>query len=226
MHHTSRRLPALLHAFALVLMLWVFALVPAHAEFAKLERVRYMRTGEGGADYVLSEEHSIGEPLPQLRLSRTRTGQDKESSEVAPALFARIADIARKHVAEGWNDFAAADWSYEAPGAFELSMRYSTGQDIWVRGLQGKAVPKGYAAFERELLAALDEALDGPPGASPRAAPRQGLKSLDYSQSGMAVGIAYRIYTRREAGRDVFRLMHALGPSVTDCPISDAELAA
>lgn len=247
MKHTPRRLllPALLQAFALVLMLWALAPAIVHAAPAKgdeaamptkphepdaaprkLERVRYTRTGAGGADYTLSEERDFETRLSQVLLSRERTGKGKESSEVAPALFARIADIARKHGAEGWNDFAATEWSRETPGAFELTMRYSTGQEIWVRGLQGSAAPKGYAAFERELLAVLDETLDGPPGAPPRTAPRQGLKSLEYAQSGMAVGIAYRIYTRREAGRDVFRLMHALGDSVNDCPISDEELAA
>lgn len=246
MHHTPRRLPlpALLQAFTLVLMLWALAPAIAHAAPAKgdeaamptkphepdatskpLERVRYTRTGEGGADYTLSQESDFETQLLQVLLSRTRAGKNKESSEVAPALFARVADIARKHGADGWNGFAAAEWSRETPGAFELIMRYSSGQEIWVRGLQGSAAPKGYAAFERELLAALDETLDGTPG-TPRAAPRQGLKSLEYVQRGMAVGIAYRIYTRREAGRDVFRLMHALGSSANDYPISDEELAA
>ena len=188
-----------------------------------LDNLFYTSKGEGSAFYALS----VDEDGQQVNLSRQRSGQDKDSSEVTPALATRVADIVRKHGADGWNGFAAPDWNSKTPGSFELSMRYNTGQQVWARGLRGQAAPEGHAAFERELLAALDEALDGPPG-TPRAAPRQGLKSLHFSEGGMSYDshIRYHVRTRREAGRDVFHLMHKRGPDVRGCPMSDEDVAA
>ena len=187
-----------------------------------LDNLYYTSKGEGNAFYALSVDDN-----GQVSLSRQRSGQDKDSSEVAPALAMRAADIVRKHGADGWNGFAAPEWKRDAPGTFELSMRYDTGQQVWARGLRGQAVPEGHAAFERELLAAFDEALDSPPG-TPRAAPRQGLKNLHFSESGMSYDshITYHVRTRREAGRDVFHLMHKRGPDVRGCPMSDEDVAA
>lgn len=195
-----------------------------HANAPKaLDNLFYTSKGEGGAFYALS----VDEDGQQVNLSRQRSGQDKDSSEVAPTLATRVADIVRKHGADGWNGFAAPDWNSKTPGAFELSMRYNTGQQVWARGLRGQAAPEGHAAFERELLAAFDEALDGPSG-TPRAAPRQGLKSLRFSEGGMSYDshITYHVRTRREAGRDVFHLMHKRGAHTTGCPMSDEDVAA
>lgn len=195
-----------------------------HANAPKaLDNLFYTSKGEGGAFYALS----VDEDGQQVSLSRRRSEQDKDSSEVTPDLATRVADIVRKHGADGWHGFTAPDWSYKTPGSFELSMRYNTGQQIWARGLRGSAAPEGHAAFERELLAALDEALGGPPGTS-RAAPRQGLKSLRFSEGGMSYDshITYHVRTRREAGRDVFHLMHKRGDKVTGCPMSDEDVAA
>ncbi|MBQ1657816.1 MAG: hypothetical protein II058_04905, partial [Rhodocyclaceae bacterium] len=153
-----------------------------HANAPKaLDNLFYTSKGEGSAFYALS----VDEDGQQVSLSRRRSEQDKDSSEVTPALATRVADIVRKHGADGWHGFAAPEWKRDAPGSFELSMRYDTGQQVWARGLRGQAAPEGHAAFERELLAAFDEALDGPPG-TPRAAPRQGLKSLRFSEGGMS----------------------------------------
>ena len=194
-----------------------------HANAPKaLDNLFYTSKGEGGAHYALSVDDD-----GQVSLSRRRSQQDKDSSEVAPALATQVADIVRRYGADGWNGFTVPDWSYKTPGTFELSMRYNTGQQIWARGLRGQAAPEGHAAFERELLAALDEALDGPPG-TPRAAPRQGLKSLRFSEGGMSLDshITYHVRTRREAGRDVFHLMYKRGHQVSGCPMSNDDVAA
>ena len=101
-----------------------------HANAPKaLHTLLYSSKGEGGALYSLSVEGD-----GQVNLSRRRSEQDKDSSGVAPAVAAQVADIVRKHGADGWNGFAPADWSYTTPGSFELSLHYNTGQQVWARG--------------------------------------------------------------------------------------------
>ena len=70
-----------------------------HANAPKaLDNLFYNSKGEGSAFYALS----VDEDGQQVSLSRQRSGQDKDSSEVAPALAAQVADILRKHGADGW----------------------------------------------------------------------------------------------------------------------------
>ena len=182
-----------------------------------------------GAIYSLDVEDT-----GQVRVSRRKPGKDEESSEVEPGVVARVSDIARRHKADAWHGFAAPGWDRKRPDAIDCTLHYDTGQDVWVRALRddagGASRPPGFPAFERELLAALDTALDGPADArnKGRAAPRQGLKRLDFSQGGMSFDshITFRVGTRREAGRDVFRLMRRQGNRVTECALSEADLAA
>ncbi|MBR5347022.1 MAG: hypothetical protein IK129_05205 [Deltaproteobacteria bacterium] len=169
----------------------------------------------------------------QAHVSRLKQGKEEES-EVDPAIVGRVAEIARRHKANAWHFFAPPGWHHKTPGASELTLTYDTGQELWIRALRGSAdrpsLPAGFPAFERDLLAALDEALDGPPqaGSAQDAPPRQGLQRLLFSQSGMSYEscITYRVNTRREAGRDVFRLMRRMAGRVTECALSDEDLAA
>lgn len=167
----------------------------------------------------------------QIRVSRMRRGKNEES-EVDPAVHERVTDIARRHGTDAWNGFVPPGWDRKKPEALELTLNYDTGQSVWVRGLRGAdraLLPAGFEAFERELLAALDEALDGPPNAQAQSvAPRQGLKRLLFTESGMSYDshFTYRVGTRREAGRDVFRLMRRQANRIAECALSDADMAA
>ena len=169
----------------------------------------------------------------QAHVSRMRQGK-KEESEVDPAIAGRVAEIARRHRADAWHFFVPPGWDRKTPGATELTLTYDTGQEVWIRALRKNAdraaLPAGFPDFERDLLAALDEALDGPPqaGSAQGAPPRQGLQSLLFSQSGMSYEscVTYRINTRREAGRDVFRLTRRVADRISECALSDGDLAA
>ncbi len=187
----------------------------------------YWASGAEGGLYSLSTGDE-----GQAYVSRLKQGK-KEESEVDPAVVDRVAEIVRRHKADAWHFFAPPGWDRKTPGASELTLTYDSGQELWIRGLRASAgrppLPAGFPAFERDLLTALDEALDGPPEARVQpAAARQGLKRLEFSQSGMSYEscITYRINTRREAGRDVFRLMRRQANRVTECALSNEDLAA
>ena len=173
----------------------------------------------------------------RTRVSRRKPGAD-DRAEVDPAAAGRVASLTRRHKADAWHDFEPPNRRENSPGAFEFVLSYDTGQSVRARGLRdgadGASRPAGFAAFERELLSALDEALDGPSGARP-APPRRGLRTLSFSEgNGYAgYGVSYRLAPRREAGRDVFRLVvrsgsrgrDGEGGSVKECVLTDADMA-
>ena len=66
-----------------------------HANAPKaLDNLFYTSKGEGGAHYALSVDDD-----GQVSLSRRRSAQDEDSSEVAPTLAAQVADVlAKKHL--------------------------------------------------------------------------------------------------------------------------------
>lgn len=187
----------------------------------------YWAGGDGGGLYSL---HTGDEG--QAYVSRLKQGK-KEESEVDPAVVGRVAEISRRHKADAWHFFAPPGWDHKTPGAVELTLTYDTGRELWIRALRVSAdmppLPAGFPAFERDLLAVLDEALDGPPqaGSTQGAPPRQGLKQMIFSQSGMSYEscVTYRINTRREAGQDVFRLMRRVADRISECALSDGDLA-
>ena len=188
------------------------------------EFLLYSASGADGALYSLKADDT-----GRVRVSRRKQGRNEEESEVDPAVLARVADIVRGHKIDARHGFVPPGWTSGGPGTAECSLRYDTGQTVWVRALRGgadaAARPPGFAAFERELLAALDTALDGPPGAA-KAPVRQGLKRLEFSESGMRHSLAYRVAPRREAGRDVFRLSRREANRVAECVLTDEERAA
>lgn len=170
-----------------------------------------------------------------VRVSRMNRDSNEES-EVDPALLGQVTALLRKHKVDAWHGLAAPGWTRKTPDTFDFSLHYDTGQDVWIHGWRQSADPAarpaGFPDFERELLAALDEALDGPAGAKPFnavqvAASQSGLKRLDFSQSGSSYAshITYRIYTRREAGRDLFRVLKRVGDRITECGLTDTDMA-
>ena len=170
----------------------------------------------------------------QVRVSRMNRDSNEES-EVDPALLGQVTALLRKYKVDAWHGLTAPGWTRKKPDTFDFSLHYDTGQDVWILGLRQSADPAarpaGFPDFERELLAALDEALDGPSGAksanaAQAASARSGLKRLDFSQGGMAYNshITYRIHTRREAGRDLFRLLRRIGDRLTECGLTDTDM--
>ena len=191
----------------------------------------YSVRGEAGAWLYALDTDEDG----HLRVSRVNRDSNEES-EVNPALLGQVTALLRKYKVDAWHGLTAPGWERKAANAFDFSLHYDTGQDVQVRGLRQSADPAarpvGFPGFERELLAALDEALDGPPGAKSApaaqdAATRSNLKRLDFSQGGMSFDshLTYRIHTRREGGRDLFRLMRRLGNRITECGLTDTDMA-
>ena len=188
-----------------------------------------------GADGV-SASYLLHVREGRAHLARDRAGS-LEWVEADPALIERLAALTRRHKVDAWHGFAPPALREKTPGAFDLKLGYDTGQGVWVRGLRegadGASRPEGFAAFERELTAALDETLDGPSGAPP-APRRRGLKEFAHSiGNGYArTGLSYRVAPRREAGRDVFRLVRRTtsgddeGARESECVLTDADMTA